>query len=77
MNTYKCISFSARNILILQNDKIKVRMALLHESSYWEEGAEALPDSDYLRLLRYLSFFSVLDNRFLTDNPSQLPKVSI
>ena len=39
--------------------------------------AEALPDSDYLSLLRYLSFFSVLDNRLLADNLSQLSKVSI
>ena len=37
---------------------------------------EALLDSDYLSLLRYLSF-SVLDNRLLADNLSQLPKVSI
>ena len=33
---------------------------------------DALPDSDYLSLLRYLSFFSVLGNRLLADNLSQL-----
>ena len=36
--------------------------------------AEALPDSDYLSLLRYLEFFSVLYNRLLADNLSQLQK---
>ena len=39
--------------------------------------SEALLDSDYLSLLRYLSFFSVLDNRLLADNLSHLPKVLI
>ena len=41
------------------------------EKGNHESGA--LPDSDYLSLLRYLSF-SVLDNRILADNLSQLPK---
>ena len=40
-------------------------------------GPEASPDSEYLSLIRYLSFFSVLDNRLLADNLSQLSKVSI